>query len=101
VRAALLRAVAIVALATTTAATTACGRRATYADCRLIVDRSVELQMSEINLRDPAAVAERERQVRAELEPEIRACESRRVTDKTIACVQSAGTTHDLDECLR
>jgi hypothetical protein len=81
--------------------TTSCGRRATDADCRLIVDRSVELQMKEMSHNDAAAIAEREQLVRAELEEQIHSCENRRVTDKTIACVRAASTMKDLDSCLR
>jgi hypothetical protein len=79
----------------------ACGRRATAADCQLIVDRSVELQLKELSESDAAAIAKREREVRAELGGEIRACESRRVTDRTMACVRSASSTQELDRCLR
>lgn len=78
-----------------------CGRRATDADCKLIVDRSVELQMKETSHEDAAAIAERERLVRSALEDEIRSCENRRVTDKTIACVRNARTMVELDGCLR
>ncbi len=79
----------------------ACGRRATDADCRLIVDRSVELQMKELSRNDVGAIEQREQQVRAALEDEIRLCESRRVTDKTMACVRAASTLRELDTCLR
>jgi hypothetical protein len=80
----------------------ACGRRATRADCQLIVDRSVELQMKDLNETDPQAVQKRETEVRAELDEELKACErDRRVTEKTMACVQSAQTTVELDKCLR
>jgi hypothetical protein len=78
-----------------------CGRRATEVDCRLIVDRSVELQMKEMSNEDPAAIADREQQVRAELEGSIRSCETRRVTDRTMACVRAARAIRDLDGCLR
>jgi hypothetical protein len=78
-----------------------CGRRATDADCRLIVDRSVELQMKELSHNDVAAIAERERQVRDALEDQIKLCESRRVTDKTMVCVRAASTLRELDTCLR
>lgn len=78
-----------------------CGRRATDADCQLIVNRSVELQMKEMSRDDMAAIAERERQVRAALDGEIRSCESHRVTDKTMACVRAASTMKELEACLR
>ena len=78
-----------------------CGRRATSADCRLIVDKSVELQAKESSETDPAVIMEREKRIRATLEGEIHECETRRVTDKTMACVQAATTTAELDQCLR
>jgi hypothetical protein len=78
-----------------------CGRRATQADCQLIVDRSVELQAQESNETDPAALKERERRIRAALEAEIKECESRRVTDRTMACVQAAKSSKELEACLR
>jgi len=78
-----------------------CGRRATEADCQLVVDKSVELQMKDMSLTDPAAVAKREEQVRAELQPEIGSCEGRRVTERTLACVKAASNTEELDRCLR
>jgi hypothetical protein len=78
-----------------------CGRRATHADCQLIVDRSVELQMKDLSETDPKVVAKREAEVRAELGEEIDTCErDRRVTEKTMACVQRASTTSELDKCL-
>jgi hypothetical protein len=78
-----------------------CGRRATAADCQLIVDRSVELQSQEMSETDPATLQERERRIRAALEAEIKECESRRVTDRTMACVQAAKSSKELEACLR
>ena len=78
-----------------------CGRHATHEDCQLIVDRSVELQMKEMSHNEPTAIAEREQRVVAALEEQIKACETRRVTDKTMACVRSASTMKELDACLR
>jgi hypothetical protein len=78
-----------------------CGRRATELDCQLIVDKSVELQLRESNQSSPQAIEKREEQVRAELQDEIKSCEGRRVTEKTMACVQAAPTTQELDKCLR
>ena len=88
-------------LATASLGGLGCGRRATAADCRLIVDKSVELQAKETSETDPGVIAEREKRIRAALEDEIQACETRRVTDKTMACVQAASSTPELDRCLR
>lgn len=89
------------ALATASLPTLGCGRRATPADCRLIVDRSVELQSKEADENDPATLKDREARIRAALEPEIEACESRRVTDRTMACVKAAQSSKELETCLR
>ena len=89
------------AAALAAAALTGCGRRATELDCQLIVDKSVELQLRETNQTNADAIQKREEQVRAELGDEIKSCEGRRVTDKTMACVRAATTTQELDACLR
>ena len=78
-----------------------CGRRATHADCELIVDKSVELQMKEMSLTSAADVQKRVELVRSQLQGEIASCEGRRITDRTVACVQAASTTKEMDQCLR
>jgi hypothetical protein len=81
-----------------------CGRRATHADCELIVDKSVELQLKELSAADAAdsaSVKKRVEQVRAALQDDIASCEGRRVTERTLACVQAAKATRELDQCLR
>jgi hypothetical protein len=78
-----------------------CGRRATASDCQLIVNKSVELQMKEMSETDAATIAEREAHIRSELDEEIQSCQSRRVTDRTVACVKAATSTQELDRCLR
>jgi hypothetical protein len=80
---------------------TACGRRATQLDCQLIVDKSVELELRQTNQTSADAIQKREEQVRGELQDEIKACEGRRVTEQTLACVHGATTTQELDACLR
>jgi hypothetical protein len=91
-----------VGVATSALALAACGRHATQADCQLIVDRSVELQMKETGVEnDASAIQKRKEQVRAELDDEIKNCETRRVTDKTMACVRDATSSAELDQCLR
>ena len=78
-----------------------CGRRATAADCQLIVDKSVELQLKEMSETDAAAIAEHAKHIRDELDDQIQSCQSRHVTDRTMACVQAAASTQELDRCLR
>lgn len=79
----------------------ACGRRATPADCQLIVDRSVELQMKQMSDTDPTLIQKREAEIRSALSGEMKSCETRRVTARTMACVRGAQSTQELDACLR
>jgi hypothetical protein len=97
----LARATLAVALAGSLAFVAGCGRRATAADCRLIVDKSVELRMKQMSLTDPAAIQKREEQVSSELRAELDACEGRRVTARTMTCVQASKTPQELEQCLR
>lgn len=92
---------AALALAIVASLAVGCGRRATPADCQLIVDRSVELQMKQMSDTDPAAIQKREAEVRSALTDEMKSCETRRVTARTMACVRGAKTTLELDACLR
>jgi hypothetical protein len=78
-----------------------CGRRATEADCQLIVNKSVELQMREMSRVDEPSIEKREQEVRAQLGDEIKSCEGRHVTERTLACVRSASSMRGLDTCLR
>jgi hypothetical protein len=78
-----------------------CGRRATPADCRLIVDKSVELQLKMLSETDAPSVARKEQLVRAQMQDELKACEGRLVSDKMMSCVISAPTTEELEQCLR
>ena len=93
--------VAGVAVALAALGALGCGRRATQADCLLIVDKSVELQMKEMSSNSAPDIQKRAEQVREALQSDLAACEGRRVTDRTIACVRAAPTTLELDECLR
>jgi len=78
-----------------------CGRRATAQDCRLIVDKSVELQLKMLSETDAPSVARREQQVRAQMQGELKSCEGRLVSDKMMSCVISASATEELEQCLR
>ncbi len=78
-----------------------CGRRATEADCQLIVDKSVELQMKEMEKTDPVAIQKRQDALRHELEPEMKECVGRRITDKMMTCVKGAQQSADLETCVK
>ena len=79
----------------------ACGRKATDADCSFILDRNVEVQMKQMNITDPAAVAKRKDEIRAEMKDSLKDCVGKRVTDGMLVCVRNAGTADDIDKCMR
>lgn len=79
----------------------ACGRKATEADCQLIVDRSVELQMKEMEKAEREAIEKRQLQLRKELEGEMKDCVGRRVTEKMMTCVRGAKSSDDLEKCVK
>ena len=79
----------------------ACGRKATEGDCQLIVDRSVELQMKEMEKSEREAIEKRQQQLRKELEGEMKDCVGRRVTEKMMACVRAAQSSADLEKCVK
>lgn len=79
-----------------------CGRQASEADCQLIIDRNVELQMKAMNINDPAAIQRKQEELRKEMKEELRGeCVGRRVTDKMMECVTKAETTDAINECVR
>jgi len=92
-----LGALALVALAA------ACGRTATEADCQLIVDRNVELQMKAMNLTDPDAIGKKQAEFKSdpEMKAQLEACVGRRVTDGMMKCVRSAVTADEISQCMR
>lgn len=81
----------------------ACGRPATEADCKLIVDRIAETELAKQNVTDPVTVAKRKDEVVTRLDPELmKSCVGKRITDKAIACVKQAKTPEEIQNvCLK
>jgi hypothetical protein len=78
----------------------ACGHPATEAECQLVVDRNVELQIKAMSA-PPGDVEKEKARVRAEMDPMLKSCVGRRITDKKLACVKAAQSVKELDECFR
>jgi hypothetical protein len=76
-----------------------CGRKATQADCDLILDRYVEVQLRAMNVNDPVTITKRETEMRAEMKDELRDCVGKRVTDSMLGCVKKAQTNEEIDKC--
>jgi hypothetical protein len=84
-----------------TFALTACGRKATEADCELIIDRNVEVQMRAMHIDDAPTITKKQDELRAQMKDDLKDCEGRRVTDKMMGCVKNAQTGDEVTECLR
>ncbi len=78
-----------------------CGRKATEADCQLIVDQNVTVQMKALSITDPALIAKKQDDLKVELASEMKDCVGRRVSDAMMACVKAAQTTDEIQRCLR
>jgi len=79
----------------------ACGRRATPADCDLIFNRYVEVQLRAVHVTDPVEIAKREQAMRAEMKDDLKQCPGKRITDSMLRCVQNAQTNDEIDKCTR
>ncbi len=78
-----------------------CGRKATRADCELVVDKNVEVKLKADGMTDPPLVAKRKEELRASLKDDIDKCVGKRVTDGMLTCVKGAETAEQIDKCLR
>jgi hypothetical protein len=80
-----------------------CGHPATKADCDLILDKIVELELRGQNVTDPAVIAQRKDDTRkAKGEELMQKCLGRKVTDARMTCVQNAVSYDQIEnQCLR
>jgi hypothetical protein len=78
-----------------------CGRQATEADCQLIIDRNVELEMKSLAITDQAAIAKRKEEIHSEMKGDLTGCVGKRVTNAMMACVQKAQSTDEMTQCMR
>ncbi len=78
-----------------------CGRKATEADCMLILDRNVEVAMKAMNVTDTASVQKRKDEIRGEMKSDMKDCVGRRITDAMLGCVRKAETADGIDACMR
>lgn len=79
----------------------ACRREATEADCQLIVDRLIEVELRATNTTDPAVIAKKQETIRTSMKEELKDCRGRRITDGIMACVKKAPTTDEILACIR
>ena len=80
---------------------TGCGRKATEADCELIINHNVEVQMKAMHIDDAPTISKKQDELRTQMKDDLKECEGRRVTDKMMTCVKNAQTGDEVTECLR
>lgn len=78
-----------------------CGRRATKADCEIIVDRMVVVKLKSKNITDPASIEKMQGDLRKDADTDLQGCVGRRITDSAMACIKKADTEDAIIKCLR
>ena len=79
-----------------------CGRKATEADCQIIVDQTVAVKLKEKSVTDPAAIAKMQEELRGEVKGEVMdGCVGKRITDSALTCIKGAQTQEEIVKCLR
>jgi hypothetical protein len=84
-----------------TLALVGCGRRATKADCEIIIDRMVVVKLKSRNITDPASIEKMQGDLRKDADTNLQGCVGRRITDSAMACIQRADTEDAIIKCLR
>ncbi len=69
---------------------------ASAADCRAILDRLVELELTESGFRDPALVPRWQEELARRFDDELRRCRVIRVGDELAACLRAAHTPEEI-----
>lgn len=76
--------------------------RAVSMDCRVILDRIVEIELREQGYLDPVLARQKKDQIARRLQRELDACIGRPLPPGALACVASADSTESLShDCLR
>jgi hypothetical protein len=71
-------------------------------DCRLILDRIVEVELRERGYRDAVLLERKKEELRRLLSPELRRCEGRGLRGNAIDCVRKASSNEEISHrCLR
>jgi hypothetical protein len=76
--------------------------RATAEDCGQVLDRIVELELTEKGFHDPALVDRKRQELRSLLQPELKQCQGQRLQPGALACVRQATSPEQIShQCLR
>jgi hypothetical protein len=90
-------------LALALAASSGCNRhRAAPADCIAVLDRLVDLELTESGYRDPVVRARWQANLRRRLAPDIEQCRGMSVPNDLISCLSTTKGAEDLTHrCLK
>lgn len=78
------------------------GRRATRADCQLIVDRVITIELGELGYRDPVFARKKTAELRERLKSRLEGCIGRALPEHALTCIPNAQSTEALShDCLR
>ena len=88
-------------LALVSLATLSCGRRATQADCEVILDRMVVVKLRQKNITDAESVSKMQAELRKDAESDFPSCVGRRISDSALTCIKKAETQEAIVKCLR
>ncbi|MES1172504.1 MAG: hypothetical protein ABUL77_04645 [Bacteroidota bacterium] len=70
--------------------------------CSDILDRIIQIELTEQGFRDPALVTRKQAELSRLLAPSLAACANRRLPRGALACVRLARTTEEISHgCLR
>ena len=97
-RAVLLRGVAMMGVAIGIGG---CGRPATEAECSLIVDRIIEVELKASGVTEAEATQRKKEELRAASQKELKDCVGRRITAGMLECVKGAATADEINQCIR
>lgn len=89
------------ALLVAAVATLSCGRRATQADCDVILDRMVVVKLRQKNITDQPSIDKLKKELRTTAEADFPNCVGRRITDSAMECIKKADTQEAIVKCLR
>jgi hypothetical protein len=86
----------------------ACGHPATEAECQIILDRIVDLELKAQKITDPAEIAKRRGETIGAASSDggkpdvLQGCVGRNITKSALECVQKAESASEItDRCLR
>jgi hypothetical protein len=85
-----------------------CGHPASEAECEVILDRIVELELKTQRVTDPGEIAKRRNEslglggTKGAKSNVLQGCVGKHITDSALACVRSAATSAEItDRCLQ